>query len=192
MKTTKDFIAATCDRFGFDYVDYFWGIYVPARGLLFYPSTSPTEIVRAFSEPVTKNLATVAYCDGSGMTSDKVAGIGVAIYQSGERPVLIAENIGKGTNNVAELRAIWRALQQFPNVNQRMIICSDSEYAIGSMTKAWNASANAELIRYMRADLAMRPNVKFKHVDGHSGVMGNEVADQLANIGRKLVTEIST
>lgn len=184
--SVREYIARRCPPA----VDYDWGVHIPLLGLTFYPSTTESEIVRAMDYSCA-DKATVAYCDGSGMTSDKVAGIGVAIYQRGEKPVFIAENIGKGTNNVAELRAIWRALKQFPHVKQRIVICSDSEYAIGSMTKAWNASANAELIRHMREDLALRPNVTFKHVDGHTGVEGNEVADDLANIGRKLVKEVS-
>lgn len=133
----------------------------------------------------------IAYADGSGTTAGKVAGIGVVIYEKGQRPLYIAENIGPGTNNVAELRAIWRILKQFPDRDRRIIIYSDSEYAIGSLTLDWSPQANKELIEAIRADLSTRTGVMFIHVDGHSGHTGNEIADQLANIGRKLVKEVS-
>lgn len=167
-----------------------WGIHVPDWNLLFYKSTTCREIHNAFEYPPTR-LPTVCFTDGSGTTADKPAGIGVVIYTSSFRPQLIAENIGLGTNNVAELRAIWRALQAFPDLGRKLLIQSDSEYAIGSLTKPWNGTANAELIQAMRADLALRPKVKIVHVDGHSGIEGQEIADQLANIGRKLVTHVS-
>lgn len=133
----------------------------------------------------------IAYTDGSGTTAGKTAGIGVVIYEKGQPPLYIAENIGKGTNNVAELRAIWRVLKQFPDKSQPITIYSDSEYAIGSLTLDWSPQANRELIEQIRADLESRTNVKLIHVDGHSGHEGNEIADALANIGRKLVKKVS-
>lgn len=133
-----------------------------------------------------------AYCDGSGTTGEKPAGIGVAIYQPERATVLIAENIGPGTNNRAELCAIWRALRAFPQVRQPILIRSDSEYAIGALTQDWARNANVRLIENIRQDLALRGGaVEFEHVKGHAGHEGNEVADQLANIGRKLVTRVS-
>jgi ribonuclease HI len=168
-----------------------WGMHLPTEGLLFYRSTTTRMIHDAFEHPPTRQ-PTVAFCDGSGMTKDKPAGIGVVIYTRGEHPLYIAEHIGLGTNNVAELRAIWRALQQFPDLGRKLLIRSDSEYAIGSMTKPWNATANAELIANMRADLALREGkVRFDHVDGHAGHLGNEIADALANIGRTIITDVS-
>ena len=85
-----------------------------------------------------------------------------------------------------------RALKHFPNTNQKILIRTDSMYTIGSLTEDWAAQANVDLIKAIKIDLMGRNgNVAFMHVDGHSGIEGNEVADQLANIGRKLVTKIS-
>lgn len=136
-------------------------------------------------------MPVIAYTDGSGTVAGKTAGIGVVIYEKGKPPLYIAENIGKGTNNVAELRAIWRVLKQYPDKDQPLLIYSDSEYAIGSLTLNWSPQANRELIEQIRADLESRTSVKLVHVDGHSGHEGNEIADALANIGRKLVKEVS-
>lgn len=171
-----------------------WGITLSERWV-FYRDDDGHELERAIAtsrgehEPMA-----VCFTDGSGNKPDKPAGIGVAIYWEKHlrQPRLIAENIGNGSNNRAELMALWRALRAFPDLDQKILIRSDSEYAIGSSTQDWIANAHTELIRCIREDLAARePFVKVEHVHGHAGVEGNEVADKLANIGRKLVTKVS-
>jgi ribonuclease HI len=135
----------------------------------------------------------IAYTDGSGTVSNKTAGIGVVIYEKGKPPLFIAENIGNGTNNRAELAAIYRALKQFPEPDRRIQIYSDSEYAIGSVTLTWAPQVNQELIQCIRVDLAQRHEhyVQLIHVDGHSGIAGNEIADSLAKIGRKFIKDVT-
>jgi len=130
------------------------------------------------------NLEIEVFCDGSETSMDKPAGIGVAFRANGGW-FCLAENIGCGTNNVAELTAIKRALELFAR-DQRLLIRSDSEYAIGSVTLDWLAKANVELIGGIRQELAKRVGyVRFLHVDGHAGTVGNEVADSMARVGRK-------
>lgn len=126
------------------------------------------------------------WCDGSGTTAGRPAGIGVACLQPASTVwVCVAESVGLGTNNYAELKAIERALALFPR-DIKLLIRSDSAYAIGSVTLPWKAEANKELIESIRAELALRKgNVRFEHCDGHAGVVGNEMADALAKVGRK-------
>lgn len=140
-------------------------------------------------EPRLLDSEVVAYCDGSGTTFEKPAGIGVVVYDPFREPLLIAENIGLGTNNVAELKAIWRALKAVPDTRRKILIRSDSEYALGSCSEeGWRPKANVDLIAQVRQDLAIRAGrVRFEHVDGHAGVEGNEIADRLAKVGRLLV-----
>jgi ribonuclease HI len=160
--------------------------------LLAYRSYAPADIERVFAPPVDLCKPVIAYCDGSGNTSDKPAGIGVVVYGLDANPVFIAENIGLGTNNRAELCAAWRALRAVPDTAQCLVIRTDSEYTAGALTKDWARNSNAELIGNIRRDLSFRHgNVRFEHVDGHAGIEGNEVADKLANIGRKLITTVS-
>lgn len=132
-----------------------------------------------------------AYTDGSGTTKEKSAGIGVVLYRAGGETEFIAENIGNGTNNRAELCAIWRALRAVPDIHQPIRVHSDSEYAIGALTQNWERNKNAKLIECIRRDVALRENLSFEHVDGHAGHEGNEVADRLAAMGRKLVTQVT-
>ena len=122
---------------------------------------------------------------------------GAVIYLPDTSPLLIAQNIGLGTNNRAELCAIWAILRANPWCRTELKIYSDSEYAIGSVSKDWTPKANVELIQNIRLDLKIREQVNdeslvsFEHVDGHNGVEGNEIADKLANIGRKIVKTVT-
>lgn len=173
-----------------------WGVATDA-GLFIYRSYCPADVRRAFLRDHSPHVVVSAYTDGSGTSSDKPAGVGAVLYEPGQPPRMYAENIGPGTNNRAELCAVWRALRAVPDRHQRITIYSDSEYAIGALTKDWTRNANAELIKNIREDLDRRwvdaheRAVTFEHVDGHSGVPGNEVADRLSKIGRKFVAQVS-
>ena len=74
-------------------------------------------------------------------------GIGAVIVNGQERQEL-SEFLGTGTNNIAELTAIERALQEVPSSDRaRMVVVhTDSSYSIGILDKGWKAKANKELI----------------------------------------------
>lgn len=164
-----------------------WGVLVdnykvvyrgPGSNLLIMPRSRPLSLATAFT-------------DGSGTTKDKKAGIGVYVVDGSQR-LMIAENIGPGTNNRAELLAVWRALRQYGQTDKPIKIFSDSAYAIGACTESWQPNANANVIRCMREDLAWRGgHVSFEHIPGHAGHEGNEIADRLSKVGRLLVTTVS-
>lgn len=128
-----------------------------------------------------------AYCDGSGLAGGtKPGGIGVVITGLFVDDLMIAKQLPHATNNVAELAAVQRALMEIANPHQQVEVCTDSQYAIGIVSDlSWVPKTNVELVNAIRADLALRPNVTFKHVPGHDGVYGNELADALAGVARK-------
>lgn len=134
--------------------------------------------------------AYLCYCDGSGSPRTKTTGVGVVVYQTVDPsdPILIGENVGPGTNNYAELMAVRRVLIAVPYAGAEIVIKTDSEYAIGSVTKDWTANVHQELIAKIRADIAFREahggHVRLEHVSGHVGIEGNELADSLATMGR--------
>lgn len=174
-------------------VDTFsWGFVVDKRWVV-YQHNNPADLVLArCAAPLSHEKETICYSDGSGTTFEKPSGIGVAVYEGTLAPRLIAENIGQGTNNRAELAACWRALKAIPDLTRRICIRTDSEYAIGILTKPWEAKSNVELILAIREDLKLRGDrVRFEHVRGHAGEEGNEVVDRLAKIGRTVITKIS-
>lgn len=145
--------------------------------------SSIKSLKRRLSRGVSRHPVRV-YTDGSGNIKDKPAGIGVVVAEESQELILIPEHIGLGTNNHAELMAIWRGIQEVPDRNVPIIVHTDSEYAIGACgTNA--VKANHELIYKIRDDLAWRGNVKFQHVRGHNGDPYNELCDLLAGWARR-------
>lgn len=129
----------------------------------------------------------VAYTDGSGTVFDKPAGSGCVVLHADGKLVEVARGIGPGTNNMAELSAVRFGLWEIPDLDRQVVVRTDSEYTMGSLTKDWHANKNKELIADIRSELSLRGGrVQFEHVRGHAGVAGNERADQLAKEGRLL------
>jgi ribonuclease HI len=121
----------------------------------------------------------VVYADGACSGNPGPAGLGVAIFDGDEKREL-SEYLGHGTNNIAELTAIQRALEALAGDERTIEIKTDSSYSIGVLTKAWKAKANQELIVNVKAALAKVKNVRLTYVKGHAGIAGNELADALA------------
>jgi ribonuclease HI len=106
----------------------------------------------------------------------------------------------KSTNNTAEISALIKAIENAytrgPGTG-REEICSDSLYAINMTTGKWmpkacknSESTNEELIstarHAWRTLMRARPNeVQLTHVRSHTNIPGNEVADWLAERGRR-------
>jgi ribonuclease HI len=90
------------------------------------------------------------------------------------------EFLGEGTNNIAELEAIRCALASLTDRQIPTRLYSDSRYAIGVLSKGWNAKANRELIVETRELLDEFGDVELRKVEGHAGHALNERADDLA------------
>jgi ribonuclease HI len=99
---------------------------------------------------------------------------------SGRHRKEVSEYLGIGTNNVAELTAILRALELVKDRSRLVRLHTDSAYAIGVVSKGWKAKANQELVADLRALSAQFPLLQFVKVAGHAGVPENERADELA------------
>lgn len=135
------------------------------------------------------------YCDGACSGNPGEAGSGLAVYQNGARPVLYhGAYQANGTNNIAELNAFYKALQLCSaNVGHKNTILSDSKYSIDCITnwaygwksRGWTKKGgeikNLELIKaaHMLFD-RIKDHLIIKHVKGHAGVEGNELADRMA------------
>jgi len=121
------------------------------------------------------------WTDGACSGNPGPMGIGVVAIDGGKRREL-GEYLGIGTNNIAELTAIDRALDLAgADAGTRPVrIYTDSAYSIGVLSKGWKAKANQELIARMRRRLATLPNIEFVKVSGHAGIPENERCDELA------------
>jgi ribonuclease HI len=119
------------------------------------------------------------YADGACSGNPGPAGLGVVVLDTESR-IELSEYIGQGTNNIAELTAILRALGELADSERPMVIHTDSSYSIGVLQKGWKAKANQELIAELRDVLKRRGGVRLVYVPGHAGVAWNERADSLA------------
>ncbi len=129
--------------------------------------------------PSTAGEQVLVYADGACSGNPGPAGLGVVIYADGTAREL-SEYLGPATNNVAELTAILRAAEALVDEPRPVVLKTDSQYAIGVLTKGWKAKANPELIRTTKAALAKLPALSIRYVEGHAGHAGNERADALA------------
>jgi ribonuclease HI len=92
-----------------------------------------------------------------------------------------AYNIGNGTNNIAEFKSILVGLNIIPDKkNSEVEIITDSQLAIGILSKNWKATANLELVDELKILLRQFKKVSFLKVKGHSGETGNEFCNKLA------------
>ncbi len=123
--------------------------------------------------------AIVIYTDGASSGNPGPSGIGILMqYQEHEKKV--SRYIGNATNNIAELEAIRVALETVKNPALPIRLYTDSSYAIGLLTQNWKATQNQALVASIRKLMTQFPDLKLIKVKGHSGIPGNEAADQLA------------
>jgi ribonuclease HI len=120
----------------------------------------------------------IAYADGACSGNPGPAGLGVVLID-GKRRVEISEYLGVGTNNIAELTAVLRALAE-ADAQRPLMIYTDSQYTIGVVQKGWKAKANVALVAELRSALGTRKATRLAYVPGHAGVILNERADALA------------
>ena len=90
------------------------------------------------------------------------------------------------TNNRMEMLAIIKGLEAVPRGAQ-VIVYSDSQYVVNTMTRNWKRNANRDLWRMLDAQVRGRA-VRWQWVRGHAGHPMNERADSLANEQAHLMT----
>ena len=118
---------------------------------------------------------------------------------TGLKPDYIIEKYGRNedssTNNQAELDALIEALIigiERLKEEDALHIIADSEYVVryvNNILNGKNADYNSN-VPYLEKIKELMGKIKFtmsiERVDGHAGVLGNEEADSLSNIGRNL------
>ena len=140
---------------------------------------------------------TKMFTDGGCEPNPGKAGSGVAVYRDGVIDELWHGLYNpKGTNNTAELNALYQALLMAQNEidkGRSVAIFCDSKYSIQCVTmwavgwekRGWTKSGgeikNLELIKKIYAlHQQLKHDVKVLHVNGHVGVEGNELADRMS------------
>ena len=131
------------------------------------------------SEPILPDNCIKIYTDGASSGNPGPSGIGI-VFIYGEKKKEISQYIGVATNNIAELTAIKRALEELKRDDLPVRIFSDSNYSIGLLTKNWKPQKNQALVHEIQTLMNKFCDLSFIKVKGHSGIKENEVADFLA------------
>lgn len=135
----------------------------------------------------------VIHTDGACSGNPGPAGIGVYLERP-EETIEISEYIGSGTNNIAELSAILRALQTLREEEDRdrsIHLYTDSGWSLGVLIGGWKAKTNLELIGEIQEELRKYPKLELLKVRGHAGQDGNEEADSLATMAVRRETSMT-
>ncbi|HVK53439.1 MAG TPA: ribonuclease HI [Burkholderiales bacterium] len=139
------------------------------------------------------------YADGACKGNPGIGGWGAWLrYDGHEKELFGGETMT--TNNRMELTAVIRALEAITRTAP-VIVHTDSQYVQKGITewlvnwkrRGWKTSdgkpvKNVDLWRELDA-LAANHKIQWRWVRGHSGDVGNERADQLANRGVTSVRE---
>jgi len=142
------------------------------------------------------------YADGACNPNPGPAGTGLAVYEHGQLCELWYGLSHKGTNNTAELQGLEHALIHAKQAlalgrHQCIQILTDSKYSLDSLLKwmpgwqrnGWKRDKNAEvknldimqrLFALYHGPEGLAGQLSFKHVRGHAGIEGNELADRMA------------
>lgn len=127
----------------------------------------------------------ICYTDGACSGNPGPAGIGIILtYKNHKKEIF--EYIGNSTNNIAELTAILRALENINDKNKEIIIYCDSMYSIGVLTKNWKVKANKELVNNIKNLIKTFPNIEILKVKAHENDELNNYVDELAKKSIKM------
>ena len=139
------------------------------------------------------------YTDGSARKYGQIGGYGIVIFDDNNNLIDAYRDVVENTtNNRMELSAILKTFELLNTKykNQQATIYSDSAYCINALSSwiytwsknNWKNSKNVtienydlflNLYKYYNIDFFIS-QVNFEKVDGHSGIIGNELADALA------------
>ena len=139
------------------------------------------------------------YCDGSSKDNGKennTGGYGLVVFRDDTLVYHYGEQCMDTTNNREELKALIHALKlsQTAFKDEVCVIYSDSAYVV-NMCNEWirnwarNNWLNSKKVIVENIDLVKQiynyiildfPNFQITKVPGHSGVLGNELADAMA------------
>ena len=128
------------------------------------------------------------YVDGACRGNPGLGGWGAYIITESEKHKIYGGE-AETTNNRMELTAAIEGIKFCPN-DAKLIIWTDSKYVKQGITewihgwkkKNWKDVKNPDLWKLLDATCQGR-EIEWNWIKGHAGHPGNEMADQLANLG---------
>jgi ribonuclease HI len=143
-------------------------------------------------------MATEIYCDGSCLGNPGRGGWAYVVIKDGCEEYRDFGGVPDVTNNQMELMAAIKALTYWQqSSNEPVTVVTDSSYVINGITewidgwikKGWMGSTGKSVANksYWEQLYALRDNVSWRWVKGHSGNEHNELVDILAKTGASSV-----
>lgn len=124
------------------------------------------------------------YTDGAYSSSRNQGGVGLVFVKEDKVVFKYNKSIKNTTNNRCELYAVIKAIQSITKPIDELVIYSDSQYVIYSITKGWQRKKNKDLWKtfdyYYDQVKKLCPVIRFEWVKGHATNVYNQVADLLA------------
>ena len=147
-------------------------------------------------------------CRGNGK-KDSQGGFGIVIFDNRHNLIdAYCEQFDNVTNNQMELKAFLKTFELLNTKykNQQATIYSDSAYCINILTSwiySWSKNnwktAKGETIKNLDIILSLHKyyiidffinQINFTKIDGHKGIIGNELADALATANKTKFSDI--
>jgi len=89
--------------------------------------------------------------DGSCIPNPGKMAIGIVIYQDGNLLKKVNEMIGRGTNNIAEYRAVIKGLEEIKNIPAQTVeIYCDSQLVVKQLNKQFKVKNKKIILLYQR------------------------------------------
>ncbi len=135
----------------------------------------------------------VLFCDGACLGNPGPGGWGAVYRCDGDVKEMGGKDL-ETTNNRMELAAALEGLKALQGKSKAVRIYTDSQYLVRGMTewlqswkrKSWKSSINKgdvknqDLWKALDQVAASFSQLEWRHVDGHSGIPGNERCDEIA------------
>lgn len=129
----------------------------------------------------------IAYTDGACLGNPGPMGIGVVIYRDGVMVEQLSEWIGEGTNNVAEYRAIIKALETAHSMGETAVhIKSDSELVVKQLNREYKVrDPGLSPLRKEVDRLCHGMKVSFEHIPREKNSKADALSKEGAELGLK-------
>ena len=133
----------------------------------------------------------VLITDGAYSSARDLGGVGIVFLREDEKILEYSKPFKGVTNNQMELGAVILGLRFIKSPIDSLTIVSDSMYVIGCATLGWKRKKNIKLWEEFDRQFSrvkeLCPDIKFKHVKGHTGDKWNEYCDKLATKATQLL-----
>lgn len=155
------------------------------------------------SGPPDNRPGIIIYTDGACEPNPGKGGWGFVVYQAGVEIHAASGGETSSTNNIMEMTGLKMALQWLAESGGSAVVISDSQYVVkgcnewrfGWKARGWRRVVdrksgktetvkNADLWREID-ELLRSVTATVEWCKGHAGILGNERADELSNLGRR-------